>query len=117
MIRRLKAALLAAIRGQVRLLNQATSARAVARFAAATSLGAALLASDGCAAIKPAAVVANDIARDLCALHYSEREGISLDDAAKTFCQDLRPWLDLVLRAQRDGAHPEACTFGYRGTP
>ena len=58
---------------------------------------------------------ANDIARDLCALHYGQREGISLDDAARTFCQDLRPWLDLVLRAQRDGAHPEACTFGYRG--
>lgn len=41
MIRRLKAALL-------RLLNQAAPARSVARFAAATSLGAVLLASDGC---------------------------------------------------------------------
>lgn len=44
MIRRVKAALLAAIRGQVRLLNRATTAR----FAAAMSLGAVLLASDGC---------------------------------------------------------------------
>lgn len=110
MIRRVKAAFLAAIRGQVRLLNRATTARALARFAAVTPLGAALLLSGGCAAIKPAAVVANDVARDLCALHYGQREGISLDDAAKTFCQDLRPWLDLVLRAQRDGTPlPNQC--------
>lgn len=87
MIRRVKTAFLAALRRNALLL---------------CVLGA--LPASACSAIKPAAVVANDIARDLCALHYSEREGISLDDAARTFCQDLRPWLDLVLRAQRDGA-------------
>ena len=61
----------------------------------------AVLAS-GCALLAPART-ANHIARDLCALHYSEREGLSLEDAAETFCKDLRPWLDLVLRTQREG--------------
>lgn len=81
------------------------------------AIGLSIAAPTGCAEGRIVARGANDIARDLCALHYGQREGISLDDAARTFCQDLRPWLDLVLRAQRDGAHPEACTFGYRGTP
>jgi hypothetical protein len=86
MIRKVKQAFLAALRRNALLLCAFGS-----------------IPATGCAAIRPAAVVANDIARDLCALHYSEREGVSLDDAARTFCQDLRPWLDLVLRAQRDG--------------
>lgn len=70
----------------------------------------ALPALTGCTEGKVIARGANDIARDLCALHYGQREGISLDDAARTFCQDLRPWLDLVLRAQRDGTPlPSQC--------
>lgn len=66
------------------------------------------LGSTACADAKVIARGANDVARDLCALHYAEKESLSLDDAARTFCQDLRPWLDLVLRAQRDGAS-QAC--------
>jgi hypothetical protein len=69
-------------------------------------LGAALLLASvlfvACGALGPART-ANDIARQLCALHYAERQGISLEDAGKTFCQDIRPWLDLVLRAKREG--------------
>lgn len=72
--------------------------------------GLALVVPSGCAEGKVIARGANDVARDLCALHYGQREGISLDDAARTFCQDLRPWLDLVLRAQRDGTPlPSQC--------
>ncbi len=75
-----------------------------------------ILPATACSGLKPAAQVANDVARDLCALHYSEREQVSLEDAAKTFCQDLRPWLDLVLRAQREGTpQPEQC--GDAGAP
>lgn len=66
------------------------------------------LSAQACADAKVVARGANDIARDLCALHYSEREGVSVEDAARTFCQDIRPWLDLVLRAKADGAS-KAC--------
>lgn len=66
-------------------------------------IGLGMLAPTGCAEARSVARNANDVARELCAMHYAQRDGISLDDAAKTFCQDIRPWLDLVLRAQREG--------------
>lgn len=81
--------------------------------------GAALLAfcllglpsMTGCASLKPIARTVDDVAHSLCALHYSEREGMSLEDAGKRFCETeamIRPWLDLALRAQRDGASAPA---------
>lgn len=73
--------------------------------------GACGFSTSGCATLKPLARTTLDVARSLCALHYSEREGLSLDDAARSFCETeaaLRPWLDLALRAHRDGALPAA---------
>lgn len=60
----------------------------------------------GCAALKPIARTADDIAHQLCALHYAEAEGLSLEEAGTKFCQTeaaIRPWLELVLRTQRVG--------------
>lgn len=78
------------------------------KFSLLVLLAIGLGGAPACADAKVIARGANDVARDLCALHYAEKESLSLDDAARTFCRDLRPWLDLVLRAQRDGA-AQAC--------
>lgn len=53
---------------------------------------------------KQNARTANDIARDLCQLHYQEvKPGLSLEEIGETFCKDVRPWLDFVLATQRSG--------------
>lgn len=52
---------------------------------------------------------ANDVARDLCALHAREvKPGISAKEIADTFCNDLRPWLDLVGTVQKTGVQRSA---------
>lgn len=67
----------------------------------AAVLATAALAS--CAALKPVARTTHDVAKQLCELFYSEKNGISIEEAGRAFCateQDLRPWLDEVLKAQ-----------------
>lgn len=65
----------------------------------------------GCAffaVAKPIVRTLLDVARSLCAQHYSEaKPGLSLDEAGKAFCdtdEALAPWLDLALAAKRAGA-------------
>lgn len=63
-----------------------------------------LLLCAGCAEMKPIARTVNDVARDLCAIFYGKREGISIDEAARTFCateKQLGPWIDEVLSAEQ----------------
>lgn len=76
-----------------------------------TFIAACLAATSatGCAAFnsaKPVLRTADDIAGAWCASHFAETSGLSVEDAAKTFCAteaQLRPWLRLVLSGQRDG--------------
>jgi hypothetical protein len=63
-----------------------------------------------CLTAKQVARSANDIARDLCILHFGEKVGITPEQVAKKFCEtqaDLSPWLDAILAAKR-GAAPIA---------
>ena len=62
-----------------------------------------VIAVAGCADLKPVARTTHDVAKQLCELFYSERNGISIEEAGRVFCtteRDLRPWLDEVLKAQ-----------------
>lgn len=72
-------------------------------------------ASFGCAALKPILRGVNDVARDLCELHYREHPPAdqlgSPAEVAKAVCavqEKLHPFIDLVLSAQRLGVHPGA---------
>jgi hypothetical protein len=48
------------------------------------------------------AKTAQEIAHDLCVLHYGKaKPGLSLDDVARTYCKDIDPWLDSLLAAER----------------
>ncbi len=65
---------------------------------------AALSGILSCADAKPVARTVNDIARDLCAVFFSERQGISFDDAARGICSTrevLDPFIREVLKAQQ----------------
>ncbi len=65
-----------------------------------------------CAGLKPVARSTHDIAKELCSVFYGEKNGISIEEAGRAFCEterQLRPWLDEVLKAQqRAGAAREA---------
>jgi len=51
------------------------------------------------------AKTAQDIAHDLCVMHYGkEKPALSLDDVARTYCKDIDPWVDTILGAERLGA-------------
>lgn len=68
-----------------------------------------------CSAVKPVARTVNDVARDLCSMFFSEKEGISFEDAARGACSTrevLDPFIREVLKAkqaaagQGEGAEP-----------
>lgn len=59
-----------------------------------------------CAAFKPAARTANDLAGQWCAAYNAQKKGITLDEALNRFCAteaQIKPWLDLILAGERDG--------------
>ncbi len=63
-----------------------------------------LCAAVACADAKPVVRTAADMARDLCAVVMAQRNGISSDEAVKTFCateRQLEPWIDLILAAEK----------------
>lgn len=65
-----------------------------------------------CASAKPIIRTVNDIAADWCAAHYASLNGISVEDAVKTFCtgeKALKPWLDVVLAGQKSGVGKTEC--------
>ena len=66
-----------------------------------------LLLPSGCASWKPVARTTNDVARVLCGEFFGEKQGLSVEEAAKKFCEtrdDLEPWIDAVLAAKREAA-------------
>jgi hypothetical protein len=102
-------------------------ARAVKAFAAAEKkveatkppilpvLGLFLLlcAPLSCAGSKPYLRTADDAATWACSAFYGKKQGISLDEAAQTFCKSkaqIQPWLDQLLALERQGLAAEKCT-------
>lgn len=48
---------------------------------------------------------AQDIAHDLCVLHYQKaKPALSLEDVVRTYCEDIDPWVETVLGAERLGS-------------
>jgi hypothetical protein len=67
----------------------------------------AVLLLPSCAGLKAVVRSSNDIARDLCVLHFGAKSKLSAEDVAREFCEtrdDLAPWLDAVLAAKREAA-------------
>lgn len=65
-----------------------------------------LLAPLSCTGSKPYLRTADDAATWACAAFYGKKQGISLDEAAQTFCKtkaQLQPWLDQLLALERQG--------------
>lgn|SRR3990167_8624554 len=65
-----------------------------------------------CASAKPYLRTADDAASWACAAFYGKKQGLSLDDAAKTFCKSkaqLQPWLDQLLALERQGLSADKC--------
>jgi hypothetical protein len=61
------------------------------------------LSVSGCSEAKPMARTVNDVARELCAIFFSERQAISVEDAARGICSTrevLDPFIREVLKAQ-----------------
>jgi hypothetical protein len=51
---------------------------------------------------REAARSAQDIAHDLCVMHYGKaKPALSLDDIARTYCKSIDPWLDSLLAAEK----------------
>ena len=51
---------------------------------------------------KQTAKTATDIAHDLCVLHYGKaKPALSLEDVARTSCEDIDPWVESLLGAER----------------
>lgn len=60
-----------------------------------------------CATVKPVVRTVVDVARELCAIHFSEAQAISFEDAAETACKtekQLRPFIDAILSAKAEAA-------------
>jgi hypothetical protein len=72
----------------------------VHRFVA---IGWMLLLLPSCGIFSTATKTAQDIAHDLCVLHYGKQK-LSLEEIAETYCKDIDPWLDAVVGAEKLGA-------------
>lgn len=71
-----------------------------------------LLLVVGCAESKPYIRTADDAATWACSAFYGKKQGMSLDEAARTFCKtkaQLQPWLDQLLALERQGVPAEKC--------
>ncbi len=72
-----------------------------------------LLAPLSCAESKPYLRTADDAATWACAAFYGKKQGLSLDEAARTFCKtkaQIQPWLDHLLALERQGVSGERCS-------
>ncbi len=55
----------------------------------------------GCGLFSTAtAKTAQNIAHDLCVLHYG-KQGFSLEDIARSYCKNIDPWVESVLGAEK----------------
>jgi hypothetical protein len=71
-----------------------------------------VLLATGCAGSKPYIRTADDAATWACAAFYGQKQGLSLEDAAQTFCKtkaQLQPWIDQLLALERQGLPREKC--------
>lgn len=71
-----------------------------------------LCAPLSCAEAKPYLRTADDAATWACAAFYGKKQGLSLDEAARTFCKtkaQIQPWLDHLLALERQGVALEKC--------
>jgi hypothetical protein len=70
---------------------------------------ACILLLPSCAAwkdAKPVLRTVDDIARSLCGQFFGEKQGISVEEAARKFCQyrdDYAPWIDGALALKQSG--------------
>jgi hypothetical protein len=74
-----------------------------------------LFVMTSCAGALPVVRTIDDMARDMCAKFFGEKNGISLEDAARTYCQtreDLDPWIGPLLEAQKAGEKAAAKKHG-----
>lgn len=61
----------------------------------------------GCSVVKPVVKTVDDVAKDLCAIHYGEEFGVSFDEAARKYCElrkDWAPFIDPLVRARLEAA-------------
>ncbi len=66
-----------------------------------------LSAVAGCAAALPIVRSVDDIARSMCAAYFGQKQGVSVEDAARMYCatrEAWAPWIDPALKAQQSGA-------------
>lgn len=97
------------------------SAVKVVMLAFAAAFVLVVISMTSCTTIKPIARTVNDIAHDMCANYFSEKQGISFEDAARTVCnaqEIVDPFLRELLKAQaaagvaaegaRSGVAPDA---------
>ena len=79
-----------------------------------------LTAAVGCAAVLPVLRGIDEVARSMCAAHFSQKQGMSVEEAAKLFCstrEAWEPWVGPALEAQKAGARrAEARYAGDAGT-
>jgi hypothetical protein len=64
------------------------------------------LMAPACASMKPIVKTIDDAARFFCAQHYSQLQGVSLEDALESYCrarENWAPWIDPLLAAQAEG--------------
>lgn len=69
------------------------------------ALGAlAFAALTSCNGVKPVIRTVNDIAKEACALFFAEKQGISVEEAARGICatrEVLDPFIREILKAQQ----------------
>lgn len=70
----------------------------------------------GCASLKPVLSSADEIARALCAAHFGQKSGMTVEQAARAYCETREawePWIGPALQAKRSGAQRAgACGAG-----
>lgn len=99
--------------GVHRISKELKSGVPTALQAAVLFIGVAGLS--GCASMKPVVRTVDDLAREACNFYFSDRMGISLEDAARTYCkvrEDWAPFIDPLLRAQEEGGELAAQRLG-----
>lgn len=77
-----------------------------AKVTAALLLLALPLGLSACAEVKPYLRTANDYAPSVCAAFFSQKQGISVEQAAELFCKtqkQLQPWIDQLLSLEKQG--------------
>lgn len=60
----------------------------------------------GCATLKPVLRSVDQIAQAMCAAFFSDKQGVSVEDAARIYCatrEAWEPWVGPALEAQKAG--------------